>query len=268
MSGGWHNYFLWAHTFFFKSRVVLFLEWLAQPVHKWTSSAQLHELILSSAQVAAQAAQGCAPQQWFESVRRNTSSCTTACILSSSTACILHGRRRSATWADSQVHIPQAVCYNQSQRAISSGILEEFQLLIWSILLGILDFQSQNLIKEEKMKIYSASSKIPSGQVVQSSHWPCCMCSLNLTAVRSNPAGQQSNRSNFFQMNLKSAILKSQPPPFPLWEVGAGMGERAGEILKIILSLTLSVLNCGVHCPRNPIQIWTLYQPGPRTYKV
>ena len=154
---------------------------------------------------------------------------------------------------------------------VTISLKEQFPVVfwrIWSILFGILDFQSQNIIKEEKMKIYSASSKIPSGQVVQSSHWPCCMCSLNLTAVRSNPAGQQSNRSNFFQMNLKSAILKSQPPPFPLWEVGAGMGERAGEILKIILSLTLSVLNCGVHCPRNPIQIWTLYQPSPRTYNI
>ena len=36
-------------------------------------------------------------------------------------------------------------------------------------------------------------------------------------------------------------------------------GERAGEI---ILFLTLSVLKGGVHCPRNPIQIWTLHQPS------
>ena len=33
-----------------------------------------------------------------------------------------------------------------------------------------------------------------------------CACAHSILPVRSNPASQQSNRSNFFQMNLKSAI--------------------------------------------------------------
>ena len=36
-----------------------------------------------------------------------------------------------------------------------------------------------------------------------------CACAHSILPVRSNPAGRQSNRSNFFQMNLKSAIQKS-----------------------------------------------------------
>ena len=166
-----------------------------------TTSWALHKFILPSAYVVSSTTP--CSVQWFESQLGGTQPIVPVHAFPlrhwTSSACILH-QGRSATWADSQVHIPRAVCYNQSLK-------KKFLVVFWRSTYFYFEAHNDNLLRHPRFS--SSNFQDPKWSGGQAGHWPAACAHSILPAVRSNPAGQQSNRSNFFQMNLKLAILKS-----------------------------------------------------------
>ena len=181
------------------------------PVHTW-SVAQRH-----------------ARQQWFESQLGGTQPIVPVHAFPlrhwTSSACSLH-QGRSATWADSQVHIPRAVCYNQSLK-------KEF--LVAFLRSTYFYFEAHNLLRHPKFsstnlkkKKWKLTQLLPRSQVVRWSGWPlaCCMCSLNLTSSEKQSSRPAIKPFQFLSDEFEISNPEIQPPPFPLWEVGAGMGRE------------------------------------------
>ena len=70
---------------------------------------------------------------------------------------------------------------------------------------------------------------LPRSQVVRWSGWPlaCCMCSLNLTSSEKQSSRPAIKPFQFLSDEFEISNPEIQPPPFPLWEVGAGMGRKS-----------------------------------------
>ena len=153
----------------------------------------------------------------------------------------------------------------QEQFATTSLLKKEFLVVFWRS--TYFYFEAHNLLRHPKFSSTNLKKKKnenwlnffqdPKWSGGQAGHWPAACAHSILPAVRSNPAGQQSNRSSFFQMNLKSAILKSNHRLSHYEKSELAWGESWRDHF-----VTHSVLNGGVHCPRNPTQIWTLHQPS------
>ena len=155
----------------------------------------------------------------------------------------------------------------QEQFATTSLLKKEFLVVFWRStyfyfeahnLLRHPKFSSTKLKKKKKMKIDSTSSKIPSGQVVRLATGLLHVLTQSYQQWEAiQPASNQTVPISFrWIWNQQSW---NPTTAFPIMRSRSWHGERAGEI---ILLPTLSVLNGGVHCPRNPTQIWTLHQPS------